>query len=119
MIDSLKEPGGECSASIGGVTITSAREAAGISFSYPTLASSLGILVQARPACLASGPACHGGGCGGAVAAAANAPRALSLRPSLSLSPPVQSTTQTSDGWGFTRPFSWELWVALLATLLL
>lgn len=46
MIGSLKENGSECTASIGGVTISSEREAAGIHFSYPTLTSSLGILVQ-------------------------------------------------------------------------
>lgn len=30
----------------------------------------------------------------------------------------VQSSHQSTDGWGFTRPFSWSLWLALLLTLL-
>ncbi|KAL4433390.1 hypothetical protein ABPG77_010243 [Micractinium sp. CCAP 211/92] len=36
-----------------------------------------------------------------------------------SLSTLVQASHSTSDGWGFTRPFSWELWLALLGTLLI
>ena len=29
----------------------------------------------------------------------------------------LQSHQTYSGGWGFTRPFSWSLWLALLLTL--
>jgi hypothetical protein len=29
----------------------------------------------------------------------------------------VQSRSQASDGFGFLRPFTWTLWLALLLTL--
>ncbi|KAL4451646.1 hypothetical protein ABPG75_007308 [Micractinium tetrahymenae] len=35
-----------------------------------------------------------------------------------SLSTLVQASQSSGSGWGFTRPFSWDLWVALLLTLL-
>ncbi|PSC76640.1 glutamate receptor [Micractinium conductrix] len=37
---------------------------------------------------------------------------------SSSLSTLVQATTSSGTGWGFIRPFSWTLWLALLITLL-
>jgi hypothetical protein len=35
----------------------------------------------------------------------------------LSLGILVQAQHTYSGGWGFTRPFSWSLWLALLLTL--
>jgi ABC-type amino acid transport substrate-binding protein len=30
----------------------------------------------------------------------------------------VQSNPQSSTGWGFLKPFTWQLWLALLLTLI-
>lgn len=48
MLEDLQTPGGNCSIGIGGITITTDREEAGIEFSYPTYSSSLALMVTSR-----------------------------------------------------------------------
>lgn len=46
MIESLKNGTGPCDVGMGGLTITVARQGAGIKFSYPTYGAGLGIMVR-------------------------------------------------------------------------
>lgn len=48
MILDLTQPNGTCSLATAGITISSEREAKGITFSYPTYRSSLGIMVYSQ-----------------------------------------------------------------------
>lgn len=47
ILDDLLSPDGICDAAATGLTITTARQAQGLVFSYPTYRSSLGIMLQA------------------------------------------------------------------------
>ena len=130
MISSLSNATGECSASSTGVTITSERQAAGLRFTYPTFKASLGILVKARRPPFP--PVQSGGACRVQDAAAARChartqqPSSLLRRRALCRRLPrpqrphsrPQANTAESGGWGFTRPFSWGLWLALFVTLI-
>lgn len=48
MVQALERADGSCDVGLGAITVSTEREAAGITFSYPTYASSLGVLVPAQ-----------------------------------------------------------------------